>query len=205
MLFKKNIQNQDVTFLKSEKFDSVFDIGQPRRKFLKYIILTSLGVTGVAVTESVLHKPGFAQINRQDKWRWCRKCQALSFADGPSLGACPAGGVHDHQGSYNYILIYNSPILQGQPNWQDKWGWCNKCQTLAFAGGNLGICAGGGVHNHQGSYNYFLRHDDPNYPGQGRWHWCRKCQELTYASLGNCPAGGSHDHTGSFNYTLQYL
>ncbi len=40
----------------------------------------------------------------QAEWRWCRKCEALYFAGGDSLGACAAGGSHDSSGSGNYIL-----------------------------------------------------------------------------------------------------
>ena len=39
----------------------------------------------------------------QDNWRWCNKCQGLAYAGNLSLGACPAGGTHDHSGSGNYI------------------------------------------------------------------------------------------------------
>ena len=41
----------------------------------------------------------------QDNWRWCNKCQGLAYAGNPSVGACPAGGTHDHAGSENYTLI----------------------------------------------------------------------------------------------------
>jgi CubicO group peptidase (beta-lactamase class C family) len=42
----------------------------------------------------------------QDNWRWCKKCQVLAIAGGSSVGACAAGGEHDHTGSGNYILGY---------------------------------------------------------------------------------------------------
>jgi hypothetical protein len=41
----------------------------------------------------------------QNNWRWCNKCQGLTFAGNPSPGACPAGETHDHAGSGNYVLI----------------------------------------------------------------------------------------------------
>jgi CubicO group peptidase (beta-lactamase class C family) len=43
----------------------------------------------------------------QDNWRWCKKCQVLAYAGNPSsVGACGAGGQHDHTGSGDYILGY---------------------------------------------------------------------------------------------------
>ncbi|MBD2247090.1 hypothetical protein [Nostoc sp. FACHB-888] len=205
MASNKNIQNKDGKFFGFGKFDSVFNGGQTRRKFLKYMMLSAIGVTGTTVTLSLWHKPGFTQVNRQGDWQWCRKCQALSFVGNDSLGACPAGGVHDHRGSGQYVLILNSPNVKGQDNWR----WCNKCQVLAFAGNQtLGICAAGGVHNHQGSGNYVLKLNEPNYPGQKEWRWCIKCQELNFGgndSLGSCPAGGVHNNLSSGDYTLEIL
>lgn len=143
-------------------------------------------------------------LHRQENWRWCNKCQGLTFAGSESSGNCPSGGKHDHGGSSNYILIQNNPNAQGQSNWQ----WCNKCQSLAFAGSSsLGNCASGGVHNHQGSGNYTLIQNSPHTQGQSNWQWCNKCQTLSFAgnnSLGPCPAGGEHNHQGSGNYTLYF-
>jgi len=138
----------------------------------------------------------------QNNWRWCNKCQALTFAGSPTLGECPAGGQHDHTGSGDYALIDNDAAVPGQDNWR----WCNKCQALAYAGaGSVGACSAGGVHDHTGSGNYVLGSKDNGPTGQENWRWCNKCQELTFAgnaSLGSCAAGGTHDHTGSGNYVL---
>jgi hypothetical protein len=38
-------------------------------------------------------------------WRYCRNCEVLAFAGGPALGACAAGGVHDHSHSGDYVLV----------------------------------------------------------------------------------------------------
>ncbi len=46
-------------------------------------------------------------VSAQKNWRWCKKCQGLTFAGNPSLGSCPAGGNHDHGGSGNYSLQLN--------------------------------------------------------------------------------------------------
>lgn len=53
--------------------------------------------TLVTHPEAATPTPG-TQVN----WRWCNKCQALAFAGGATLGACPAGGTHAHTGSGNY-------------------------------------------------------------------------------------------------------
>ncbi len=86
----------------------------------------------------------------QVDWRWCNKCQALAYAGNPTVGPCPAGGLHDHTGSGDYTLIQND---EGQDNWR----WCNKCQVLAYAG-NIpgGPCSAGGQHDHTGSGNYSM-------------------------------------------------
>jgi hypothetical protein len=91
----------------------------------------------------------------QDNWRWCNKCQGLAYAGNPTVGACPAGGTHDHAGSGNYILVLDSPIPI--PYTQDNWRWCNKCQGLAYADNpSVGACPAGGTHDHAGSENYSL-------------------------------------------------
>jgi hypothetical protein len=41
----------------------------------------------------------------QLEWRSCRKCQGLFF--GPFGGPCPAGGLHDATGSFNYGLRFS--------------------------------------------------------------------------------------------------
>ena len=93
-------------------------------------------------------------MTAQDNWRWCNKCQVLAFAGFPSLGACAAGGSHEHSGSGDYVLIQDVPV---GGNEQDNWRWCNKCQALAFAGNpSPGPCADGGSHDHSGSGDYVL-------------------------------------------------
>src|SRR4051812_2010411 len=95
------------------------------------------------------------EVPGQDNWRWCTKCQGVAYAGGADLGACPAGGKHDHAGSGNYVLVQNLPT--SLPYTQDNWRWCGKCQGLAFAGNaTLGMCPGGGTHDHAGSGNYVL-------------------------------------------------
>jgi len=94
------------------------------------------------------------------------------------------------------------------PNSQDNWRWCSKCQSLAFAGGNEGICPAGGKHDQRTSYNYVLQMNVHQLPpnSQDNWRWCSKCQSLAFAggNEGICPAGGKHDHSMSGNYVLQH-
>ena len=139
----------------------------------------------------------------QPNWRWCNKCQALTFAGAAQPGPCPATGSHDRTGSANYVVAFGSLPGGGvQSNWQ----WCNKCQALAFAGGaEPGACSGGGQHAHDGSANYVLAYG-ADAPGQHSWQWCKNCQVLAFASsaeLGPCAAGGQHDHNGSADYGVR--
>ena len=155
------------------------------------------GINGT-LTSDVWHMP-------QTDWKWCNKCQSLSFAGNTSPGACAAGGSHNHAGSGDYALPEN---VTAGPNRQSNWKWCNKCQVLAFAGSSsLGPCAAGGNHNHTGSGNYVLA-ENVSVPGaQPNWRWCNKCQALAFAgssSLGPCAAGGNHNHTGSGNYEIVF-
>ena len=103
-------------------------------------------------------------MGQQGNWQWCTKCQGLAYAGGSSRGACPASGTHDHTGSYDYVLTYNSPETgQNQGNWQ----WCIKCQGLAYAGGSSrGACPAGGTHDHTGSFDYMLTYS-PNLLARG--------------------------------------
>jgi hypothetical protein len=42
---------------------------------------------------------------RQDNWRFCRKCYSLFYYGYPGDGVCPAGDAHDASGSGNYYLV----------------------------------------------------------------------------------------------------
>ena len=162
---------------------------------------TTSSVAGPAPTAFVLP----SNLRIQARWQWCNKCQALAYSGFADLGPCPAGGVHEHAGSYDYPLIAQSDVVPA--SYQNYWRWCNKCQALAFAGNaDSGSCSGGGVHDHSGSADYMveIRGLDglPSWK-QDNWRWCNKCQVLAYAGLeGPCSAGGLHDHTGSSDYVL---
>lgn len=140
----------------------------------------------------------------QSNWRWCNKCQGLSFAGNTTQGRCPAGGVHNHAGSGNYNL--NDGV--GGPL-QSDWRWCNKCQGLSFAGNSTqGRCPAGGLHSHEGSGNYYLNLGAPVGNQQINWRWCNRCQGLFFAgnfTTGTCPLGGGHNFRGSGDYSLSSI
>jgi hypothetical protein len=135
-----------------------------------------IGADGITYWLTPVPSGGGSPQSYQDNWRWCSHCQGLSFASGLSLGTCQAGGVHNHTGSGNYLLVQNSPAAPGQHNWR----WCKKCQQLSF-GFAVGICPAGGLHDHSGSGEYALMVDSPGAPGQHNWRWCKKCQVLAFA------------------------
>jgi hypothetical protein len=88
-------------------------------------------------------------------------------------------------------------------NSQSHWGWCNKCQGLAFTGIAPGVCPANGPHDFAESSDYSLLHDLPGTLAQSNWRWCNKCQGLAFAGIssGVCPAGGGHS-SASDDYNL---
>jgi CubicO group peptidase (beta-lactamase class C family) len=168
------------------------------------IALFGPGVFGALFMNSDVLGPGL-----QNNWQWCNKCQGLAFAGNANLGQCPAGGLHNHDGSSNFCLPNGGSVPPGS---QNNWRWCNKCEALSFGGSAaLGSCSAGGMHNHVGSGDYVLAmRGSGGVPqdSQDNWRWCNKCQVLSWAgnaSAGACGAGGQHDHTGSGNYMLEYV
>jgi len=173
-------------------------------------ISTSIALFGPGVFGALFMNSDVLGLGLQNNWKWCKKCQALSFAGNANLGDCPAGGLHDHTGSRNYCLQMGGAVPPGS---QGNWRWCNKCQTLSFGGSaSPGKCSAGGMHDHTGSGDYVLaiRATGAALPqdSQDNWRWCKKCQVLAIAggpSVGACAAGGQHDHTGSGNYIVGYV
>ena len=170
-------------------------------------ITTSIALFGPGVFAALFINSDILGPGLQNNWQWCKKCQGLAFAGNASLGQCPTGGLHDHEGSSNYALQHGGTVPPGsQPNWR----WCTKCQALSFAGNaSLGNCSGGGMHDHAGSGNYVLAiKGSGGVPEdtQENWRWCNKCQVLAFGggTAGSCGAGGVHNHTGSGNYMLGY-
>jgi hypothetical protein len=103
-----------------------------------------------------------SQMSWQPGWRWCYKCRGLWFAENGTGGACPAGGSHVVNGSYDYFLSYDNSSKVGSGSGQPGWRWCYKCRGLWFAENRTGgACPAGGSHVVNGSYDYFL-----SYPQQ---------------------------------------
>ena len=48
-----------------------------------------------------------AATTEQDNWRFCNKCYTLWWNGQPDNGHCAAGGAHEGQGSWNFILPAN--------------------------------------------------------------------------------------------------
>ena len=139
----------------------------------------------------------------QDNWRWCNKCQQLTFAGGSTLGPCPFDAQpHNHAGSANYALVQDNDNLPGARGWR----WCRKCQSLCYGkGASLGNCGAGGLHDHAGSGDYVMPLSWDNYVGEHHWQWCSKCQGLAFAgngSVGICAGGGVHNHAESGDYVV---
>jgi hypothetical protein len=124
----------------------------------------------------------------QNGWRWCRRCQALWFA---GWAPCPAGGLHDHNGSSNYVL--NSYAGDRDAVWR----WCGKCQQLNSPTDIPGFCAAGGRHENAGCYTLFPVQRSTR--GQSGWRRCVKCEVLVYGShRAPCPGGGFHELYGEW-------
>lgn len=43
-------------------------------------------------------------VTLQGDWKWCRKCQCLTYAPNENTSVCAAGGHHDTKGSFIYYL-----------------------------------------------------------------------------------------------------
>jgi hypothetical protein len=96
----------------------------------------------------------------QQGWRWCSKCQGLSY--GPQQGGsiCPAGGTHVSTNSFNYVLDIGGDGTVPPPGVQGGWRWCSKCRGLFYGLGapSAGVCPAGGPHVNERSFRYFLYH-----------------------------------------------
>jgi hypothetical protein len=82
----------------------------------------------------------------QDQWRHCKNCQGLAYNGSGVLGWCPAGGHHNHTGSYNYYLHHDTgtvPVYN-----QNGWRYCAKCAALFYGPGQAtSWCGQSGQHS----------------------------------------------------------
>jgi hypothetical protein len=139
---------------------------------------------------------GTAQaVSPQPNWAFCNKCNVMWYNGNTSKGACPAGGTHHIDTSYNYVISNNLPPGSGgEPNWR----WCSKCQglysTLNTPSYCMGNNAGYGPHTEgAGSFDYWLFYNEPIVSNpQAYWRWCKQCQGLYFQGAsgtgqGICP------------------
>lgn len=143
----------------------------------------------------------------QSNWRWCNKCQALSYG-GATGGVCPADHKPHNVGptaSSNYFLTYSMP----DPYYglEANWRWCSKCDSLWWAAYELGPCPAGGTHLNA-SWSYSVITGSPSISGQAQTNWklCHKCWVLAYGGNGpgSCAAGGGHQY-GTTNHWMFYV
>ncbi len=132
--------------------------------------------------------------NRQNKWRWCNKCQGLYYA---GLGACKGDDIHRLLGN-DFAPIHDLAGAAGQAGWR----FCRKCYAMAFndASRRPGACPAGGTHDRTTSGNYVIPRDAETKAGQRGWRRCKNCAALTFVDPsrgpGLCPVGGKHTPEG---------
>ncbi len=132
----------------------------------------------------------------QAGWQRCSKCEELFYDHGRGLcSADPAG--HVKVSAEHYRLMANAvPPLE--PFAESGWRWCQKCQSLFFAGESSdvgGVCKDQLPHDGTKSGKYHLTLYWPDHHDQMQWRRCDKCQVLYRAdgaAGGACPVGDSH-------------
>lgn len=158
-------------------------------------------------------------MSNQSGWRWCQKCQGLSFSGNLDQGSCPSGGKHDGSKSAKYLMQFGGD--DGNTNPQGGWRWCEKCQGLFwshlafFPGEELGEiskCPAGGTHagsfttpSRSGLYVMEFGQGAGNTNPQGGWRFCKKCRGLFFSGFpdqGNCPSSGKHNSSNSGPYVM---
>lgn len=100
--------------------------------------------------------------HEEGNWCSCRKCNSLFWNGEAYKGRCPAGGNHEAEGSFDYIVTVNAVPPQAPA--QDGWRWCTKCRVLFYSGdpNNLGDCPRGvlvGPNNLNGGYRPHTPHE----------------------------------------------
>jgi hypothetical protein len=140
----------------------------------------------------------------------CPLCGTLAF---PGIGACPAGGVHQSYGSFNYHVTLATDGGNGQRDWMG----CAACACLWWSAGLARTCAGD-PNGHRISSLTVPRSRDllvehlpvpaGGLPRQLGWRSCDICTLLFFSPSGTpggrCPAGGPHVANRSWNYHLAF-
>jgi hypothetical protein len=154
----------------------------------------------------------------QTHWKFCNNCFGLFFfGESPQAdaGVCPdfPGGhifINPESGDYALTLSLGGNFESGVRAGQRNWRFCNKCRSLWFNGKPTnGVCAAGDSHTTEGSGDYALVNQGPNFAGdiglQRDWRFCSDCFVLWFngkSTNGVCPAGGGHNVSGSGDYAL---
>ncbi|MEW6364659.1 MAG: carboxypeptidase-like regulatory domain-containing protein [Acidobacteriota bacterium] len=160
----------------------------------KRMILALLAVSGLlaclSFAQEAIQLDGAALGNCQTGWRWCSKCDGLSYIVG-GVGPCPGGGTHATGASDSYVVVLNDPKASGVHGFHQ----CSRCKGLFHPTSDNGVCPAGGTHDATGSGDYCLIPSMDAEIGQEGWGFCSKCQGVfygAYAPHGICPAGGQH-------------
>lgn len=143
----------------------------------------------------------------QPNWRLCSLCFGLFFGGHAGKGRCPDktpqfnttfGGGHLTEFKATFITVFADRTTN--PNAQDNWAWCRKCEGMFFNGrATKGVCPAGQQHDASDSGNYrmfFGGGQQPNLIIEGGWRWCWKCEGMFFRSIGVtgiCPTGNRHD------------
>lgn len=166
----------------------------------------------------------------QTNWKFCKNCFGLFFfgqSTDSDNGVCPAfpasAGGHIFtgptgslvSGDYALTLSVGGDFEPGVRAGQTDWRFCNKCRSLWFngKGNNNGVCVAGGSHAIDGSGDYVLVTQGPDFDFaadfglQRGWRFCNDCFVLWFRGNGGdgngvCPAGGGHNLSGSGDYAL---
>jgi hypothetical protein len=143
----------------------------------------------------------------EGQWRWCRKCQGLSYGPNQAFSRCSAGGSHDGANSGNYILSAGPPSSNV---WVSGWRHCNKCQGLYdLAGANSRCPAGGGHAPVPGANIFNLYIGLVQGPAQqDQWSRCSKCAGLFFGPFqanSRCPAAGVHAADRMYSLAIRWV
>ena len=144
-------------------------------------------------------RPGY-----QTGWRWCHKCQGLTFAGNATPGKC-RGGRQPRPHRERFVRCADLQRDTALPE-QEDWRWCKKCQGLGLPGqGDPGPGPPGGQHGPPAAATTCGRMTFPRRAASELAPAAPRAQGLAFAAtVGRAPAlgGGVHNHAGSANYVI---
>jgi hypothetical protein len=133
-------------------------------------------------------------VGTEKGWKRCRKCVSLVNTLNPRVvGACAAGGLHDHTGSGEGSIFIGPPTTANTKS-ESGFRQCLKCEVLWDA--RIGHCGAGGSHDYVGSEDYGIALDDGGLATGSPFQVCSKCLGFYLGgTAGTCPASGQHVFT----------